>query len=109
MPSFISVLILALASTTSFATPIDLEVLLTRQVGGSTTRNDLSGACKAVTIIFARGTSEGGNVGTVTGPPYFDAVAKKIGAENLAVQGVDYGASIGGAISGGDATGSKTM
>ncbi|KAI5369835.1 Putative cutinase/acetylxylan esterase, alpha/Beta hydrolase [Septoria linicola] len=52
--------------------------------------------CRAVTILFVRGTAELGNVGTLTGPPFFEAVADRIGASNLAVQGVEYDASIAG-------------
>ena len=37
---------------------------------GASTRNDLiNGVCKKVTVIFARGTTEPGNLGTVVGPP----------------------------------------
>lgn len=63
-----------------------------------------------MTVIFARGTTETGNVGTVTGPPFFASLATAIGgADNLAVQGVDYSADIPGFLAGGDAKGSATM
>jgi len=62
-----------------------------------------------MTVIFARGTTETGNVGTLTGPPFFTALAQVVGASNLAVQGVDYPADIPGFLAGGDATGSTTM
>ncbi|KFY75163.1 hypothetical protein V499_04862 [Pseudogymnoascus sp. VKM F-103] len=77
----------------------------------SDTRNDLTdgSACKAVTVIFARGTTESGNVGALVGPPFFSALATAIGTENLAVQGVDYPADIAGFLAGGDAAGSKKM
>jgi hypothetical protein len=77
----------------------------------SDTENNLTdgSACKAVTIIFARGTLEGGNVGSLAGPPWFEAVANDIGAENLAVQGIDYPASIVGFLEGGDADGSTLL
>lgn len=85
--------------------------LKSRQLGSSDTENDLTNGsgCKAMTVIFARGTTETGNVGTLTGPPFFDAMAKAVGASNLAVQGVDYPADIPGFLAGGDATGSATM
>lgn len=41
-----------------------------------------------VAILFARGTTEQGNVGTLAGPPFFQAVASRIGASKVAVQGV---------------------
>lgn len=77
----------------------------------SDTRNELTdgSACKAVTVIFARGTTESGNVGTLVGPPFFSALVTSIGAENLAVQGVDYPADVAGFLAGGDAAGSKKM
>ncbi len=62
-----------------------------------------------MTVIFARGTTEQGNVGTLSGPPFFDALSKVIGVKNLAVQGVVYPADIPGFLAGGDANGSKNM
>ena len=38
-----------------------------------------------------------------------DALADTIGVENLAVQGVDYPASLGGYLEGGDPNGAATM
>ncbi|MCJ1448480.1 MAG: hypothetical protein MMC23_008997 [Stictis urceolatum] len=88
-----------------------LPNLRARQLGTSTTENDLTNGspCKAVTVIFARGTTEAGNVGSLAGPPFFQALANDIGASNLAVQGVDYPASIAGFLAGGDAAGSTTF
>ncbi|KAE9380672.1 carbohydrate esterase family 5 protein [Stipitochalara longipes BDJ] len=78
--------------------------------GFSTTENGLSGGgCAAMTVIFARGTTETGNVGTLAGPPFFNALEAKVGAGNVAVQGVDYPADIPGFLAGGDAGGSKKM
>lgn len=74
------------------------------------TRNDLvNGGCSPITIIFARGTLELGNVGTFAGPPFFNALTDMIGASNVAVQGVNYGASIIGYLEGGDPAGASTM
>lgn len=80
---------------------------------GQANRNDLEGAganaCAQNIVIFARGTTEQGNVGSIAGPPFFDALEQQVGAENLAVQGVDYPANIPGFLAGGDATGSQAM
>lgn len=81
--------------------------LLKRQDDWSVTRNELS-ACKPVTVIFARGTIELGNVGSITGPPFFNALNDAIGAENVGVQGVDYPANILGYLEGGDPGGAST-
>lgn len=80
----------------------------------STSQNDLQGGanannCAQNIVIFARGTTEPGNVGTLTGPPFFQALAQQVGADNLAIQGVDYAADIPGFLAGGDAAGSQTM
>ena len=88
------------------ATPIFI-----RQLATSNTQNDLKNGspCKALTIIFARGTVEAGNVGARIGPPLFSAVANITGTANLAVQGVDYPAGIFGFLAGGSASGSTLM
>ena len=49
--------------------------------------------CTPLTVIFARGTSESGNVGTVAGPPFFSSLRDSLGANQVTVQGVDYPAS----------------
>jgi cutinase len=75
------------------------------------TENGLEGACKAVTLIFARETDEAGNVGESVGPPLFSVLRSEgsIGGANLAVQGVDYSATLQGYFQGGDPAGSKKM
>lgn len=73
----------------------------------SSTRNELN-KCKPVTVIFARGTLELGNVGSITGPPFFNALEDAIGVDNLAVQGVEYPANIQGYLKGGDTGGAAT-
>jgi len=77
--------------------------------GIQTTQNGLSGACGPVTVIFARGTTEPGNVGVLAGPPFFDALGSIIGSGNLVLQGVDYPASVEGFLEGGDSESSQTM
>ena len=77
---------------------------------GGTVRNDLvDGECAAVTVVFARGTTEPGNVGTVVGPPLFSALDQTLGAGNVAAQGVDYPADVAGFLAGGDDAGAATM
>ena len=78
-----------------------------RQDDWSDTRNELF-ECKPVTVIFARGTIELGNVGSITGPPFFNALDDVIGADNIAVQGVAYPANILGYLEGGDPGGAAT-
>ncbi|KAJ5703968.1 cutinase-domain-containing protein [Penicillium malachiteum] len=67
-----------------------------RQLSGSTENGvtDNTG-CKELTLIFARGTDETGNMGTVVGPPLATALAT-LTSNNVTVQGVNYDASVEG-------------
>jgi len=53
-------------------------------------------------------TTTQGNVGILTGPPFFAAMAEYING-TLAVQGVDYPADIAGFLIGGSPIGVKVM
>ncbi|KAH8731536.1 cutinase-domain-containing protein [Phaeosphaeriaceae sp. PMI808] len=77
----------------------------------SQNQNDVTngGACKAMTVLFARGTTEGGNMGTLAGPPFVTAIGEMMGAGNVAVQGIEYPADIPGFLVGGDRAGSQLM
>ena len=74
----------------------------------STTRNDLD-LCRPVTVIFARGTVELGNVGSLAGPPFFNALNLVLGEDKVGVQGVDYPATIFGYLAGGDSSGADEL
>ena len=99
-----------MATGLSAPAPSSSELRIRQVSGGSSTENDVvnKAPCKALTVIFARGTSESGNVGTVAGPPFFKALQGDL-PNQVALQGVDYAASWSGAFSGGDAAGSQTM
>ncbi|KAK7423040.1 hypothetical protein QQX98_001330 [Neonectria punicea] len=75
-----------------------LQQLLANAVDIDTTRDDLTqnAPCSDISVIFARGTTEPGNVGLVTGPPFFDALSEQLGNASLTVQGVDYPATFAG-------------
>lgn len=116
MPSLKSLLLASTVATCTSALPWSISNLIPGLSSGGDfagdTQNGLSSpgsACKPLTIIFARGSGETGNVGTATGPPFFQAVAKRVGAGNVAVQGVEYGAAFLSVLSGGDAAGSAKM
>ncbi|ROV87664.1 hypothetical protein VSDG_09648 [Cytospora chrysosperma] len=68
-------------------------------------------ACRDVTVIYARGTGQQGNIGEATdvGPLFLDDLAALVGSGNLAAQGVNYSADVIGFELGGDATGSALM
>lgn len=90
------------------------KVTLTKRQYGSDTYNQLTDgtACRDVTVIWARGTTQEGNVGTPDseGPTFFNALASRLGGTSrLAIQGVTYPANIIGFLAGGDANGATTM
>lgn len=68
-------------------------------------------ACRAVTVLWARGTGQQGNIGVSTdvGPMFLDDLAAKVGTNNLAAQGVNYSASVSGFEQGGDPAGSTLL
>lgn len=82
---------------------------LDQDLGNDTQNGLVEGRCAAVTVLFARGTLESGNVGTFAGPPFFQALATRLGPDRLNVQGVEYPAVSKGFFSGGDASGSSKM
>ncbi|CUS14256.1 unnamed protein product [Tuber aestivum] len=72
-------------------------------------RNELiDGHCNDIIVIFARGTTEPGNVGGSVGPSFFDALAT-LEPERVVVQGVDYPADILGYLQGGSDSGASNM
>ncbi|PQE15609.1 cutinase protein [Rutstroemia sp. NJR-2017a BBW] len=66
-------------------------------------------ACSDVTVIFARGTTETGTLGTVVGPPLLSALQSALGSHSVSMQGVTYAADVAGFLQGGDPAGSQTM
>lgn len=87
------------------------EDALAMALGFQTTRQDLDdGKCSDVYVIFARGTQEPGNVGALVGPPFFKALEDALGSSHtMAVQGVDYEATVTDYLEGGDPEGSQEM
>jgi cutinase len=88
----------------------DFETLLVDVTGDQDTYNGLGGPCTEYTLIFARGTTEPGNVGILVGPPLISAITSIVGASALTVQGVNnYAATVDGYLEGGDPAGSAEM
>lgn len=87
------------------------EEALALALGFTTTQQDLDdGTCGDVLVIFARGTQEPGNVGALVGPPFFKALEGAVGSSHtVAVQGVDYEATVSDYLEGGDPEGSQKM
>lgn len=59
--------------------------------------------------IFARGTNEDGNVGSIAGPPWISKMRSGLGTSQVTAQGVDYVADVAGYLAGGSSTGSAEM
>ncbi|KAH7469589.1 Cutinase 3 [Fusarium oxysporum f. sp. matthiolae] len=96
--SIISTLLAATAS--ALPAGQDAAALEARQLGGSITRNDLangnSGSCPGVIFIYARGSTESGNLGTL-GPRVASKLEAKYGKNGVWIQGVGgaYRATLG--------------
>ena len=66
-----------------------------------------NGVCAPLTVVYARGTNEPGNIGSVVGPRMFWSFANEMNG-NIALQGVNYPAdSYGNVVRG--ATGAPSM
>lgn len=52
--------------------------------------------CKAVTVLFAKGTGENGNMGdgSSPGPAWAAAIRSSLGTDQVTVQGINYTASV---------------
>lgn len=92
---------------------------ITSNVGGATansTNNILStikgqskAGCPNVAVLFARGTKEPGNMGFLVGPPFATALQQYSNGTQVAIQGLDYPASIAGSKAGGSPEGAEFM
>ncbi|KFZ13753.1 hypothetical protein V501_03542 [Pseudogymnoascus sp. VKM F-4519 (FW-2642)] len=68
---------------------IDAEALPAIMARQSATSDELkNGACKDVTFIFARGSTESGNMGSIVGPQVCTALKTLLGSAKVACQGV---------------------
>ncbi|OAL00166.1 cutinase-domain-containing protein [Phaeosphaeriaceae sp. SRC1lsM3a] len=104
MKYFTLSLLAALTAASPIAVPepsgAELESLVERQIfGGSDDELERgsSSACPKAILVFARGSTETGTLGTL-GRPLGDALERKYGANDVWVQGVGgpYDATIGG-------------
>ncbi|KAK4188749.1 cutinase-domain-containing protein [Podospora australis] len=65
--------------------------------------------CADITVLFARGIKEDGNLGALVGPAFVNAIRKKAGNRTVAVQGTNYPSTIQGYLQGGDPFGGRRM
>ncbi|XXH02158.1 hypothetical protein Hte_008526 [Hypoxylon texense] len=61
-----------------------------RQSTGTTANEFLEGGCRDVIFIFARGSTQDGNIGDDPGPQTIDQLKAALGVSVVAAQGVDY-------------------
>ncbi|KAK7722883.1 hypothetical protein SLS57_004736 [Botryosphaeria dothidea] len=97
-----SIAMLAMATS---ATPLPADLSPRQLLGGA------SSSCKPIMVIFARGTTEVGDLGTVAGPPFQTALNAKFPGQ-VSMQGVPapaYPADVPGYLAGGSATGASKM
>jgi cutinase len=87
---------------------IKVRSMLSARHLSSSSDDPLNGDCAAVSVIFARGTTETGNIGTIV-DPRLDNLHQVLGEDNVAFQGVDDTANIAGFLAGGDDDGAATM
>ncbi|KAL4877752.1 cutinase 3 [Aspergillus karnatakaensis] len=77
---------LAIANPVPAANP-EADITLERRQ--SINSNDLEdGVCKPVTFIYARGSTESGNMGFIVGPQVCSNLKSELGRDNVACQGV---------------------
>ncbi|KAL5340999.1 cutinase-domain-containing protein [Aspergillus crustosus] len=85
-------ILLAALATLAIANPVpnanpDADITLERRQ--SVNSNDLEdGICRPVTFIFARGSTESGNMGFIVGPQVCSDLKSELGSSNVACQGV---------------------
>ncbi|KAM0529507.1 hypothetical protein ACHAPS_000916 [Verticillium nonalfalfae] len=62
-------------------------------IAASIVSNELTlGGCRDVIFVFARGTSEQGNMGTLVGPPLSSGLKSTYGDSRVATEGINYAA-----------------
>ncbi|RMZ00707.1 hypothetical protein D0862_06628 [Hortaea werneckii] len=89
----------ALLSLAAYVAAAPVTELIERQIGAvGTTANELSvGSCRDIIFIFARGSTEIGNLGGSVGPPTCNGLKREYGSSRVACQGVGgpYDATLG--------------
>ncbi|UQC73970.1 cutinase [Colletotrichum lupini] len=73
---------------------VDTTVQLQSRQTGTIAKEYTQGGCRDVIFIFARGSTEVGNMGSTVGPPTSDGLKKKYGENKVATEGVDYAAGL---------------
>lgn len=86
MKSYIAISLAVLAA----ANPIEIR----QDIVGSTENEFTDGGCRDIIMLFARGSTEIGNMGTICGPQTGQGLKDNFGADSVAVEGIDYAAAL---------------
>ncbi|GAM82289.1 hypothetical protein ANO11243_002680 [Dothideomycetidae sp. 11243] len=89
-------LVLSTIGIVAIASAVPLPTTNTRADAIPVTANELNGPCRPVTLIFARGSTERGNIGKDVGGPLSVALKARYGDTGVATQGVQYQADLPG-------------
>ncbi|KAF4776285.1 cutinase [Colletotrichum scovillei] len=73
---------------------VDTTAQLQSRQTGTIAKEYTQGGCRDVIFIFARGSTEVGNMGSTVGPPTSDGLKKKYGENKVATEEVDYAAGL---------------
>ncbi|KXS96462.1 hypothetical protein AC578_3231 [Pseudocercospora eumusae] len=97
---FFTPVLIGLLAASAYAFPADNvdEVAKSLEARQSVNSDELeSGACLQVTFIFARASTESGNMGATVGPQTCSALKRRLGSSNVACQGIGapYYATLG--------------
>ncbi|KAL3448350.1 cutinase 3 [Aspergillus insuetus] len=85
----INTLLIAALAALSVASPLPADADITLERRQLISADDLkNGDCKPVAFIFARGSTEAGNMGFVVGPQVCSDLKSRLGRNNVACQGV---------------------
>lgn len=89
-----SSILLPILAVLAGATPVSVDISPRQILGrvGTTATEFSDRGCRPVIMLFARGSTEIGNMGAICGPPTANGLKDRFGANNVAVEGIDYGA-----------------
>jgi len=83
-----------LLSLAALAAANPVEVRQLRGRVGTTATEFSDGGCRDIIMLFARGSTEVGNMGVICGPPTANGLKSNFGANAVAVEGIEYGARV---------------
>ncbi|KAK3397694.1 cutinase-domain-containing protein [Sordaria brevicollis] len=91
MKSFVALSLAALALANPLPVPNEPAILNERQTQTTITATEFTRlGCRPVIFLFARGSTEVGNMGTIVGPPTSNGIKAAQGVTNVVTEGIDY-------------------